>query len=894
MALYPLNHGPALIEPTGAIAFDAVDGDAYEMNDADFRNFPNSPWALWIWTRVEDNAGDFFQYVLSKGNIVAANSINVFLYEDSQVLSDRWQCRMVAGAGTTEVDLFPTDAPGADGVDRLILVQRTDTQFEMWWCEANQSPALKASQAITNQVALTSALSFFCGKRNDNNPDRFYGNIAGGWGRANSALTERQIKNLGAGASPLAIGIKNLIGYIPMTEPGTTIPNIVNPNAPATAVRIGDPATGFPYNINPLLVGVGSAPLVVPEGPTPPPPADPEVVAEGTNVTELTLGSWDDSTGTALIDDGAGTRRAIAWTPTTYVVVNNGVVMENGEWPIATPTCPQTGGGTTYYVSESKGSDANDGLSMLTPKRTNSFVNGTVVAGDTVLFRRGDTFPAGQFFPNVTGAATDYIRFGAYQDTDGTDDPRPIFDDTARQGDSGGKYILYTGGTNDYLWFEDLDWTSGKGNAPTGTIGMVYALGNYNFFVRCVMRESIGSGADIVGFGSEIHECEILDNNLNGIRCTRAATPSPSGRTVANCTFLRNAAGTDPTNPSGSEPLTLMDTDARCYGNTFRDNRGTDHLAYLTWINETEDEWIGKALVWRNTFDCTAKNAVSFGPVGTKGRGGRVVANTILTATQRGLELQLPADQGAGTPRGEAYIHHNVVVDVQPYGPWPGGFALELTALRFADPNGEGGLYAHNNTFHDCKKGMRLDNTEMAGVVDSQFYLRNNLLSDIDGPNVDLAYITGLDIDIDYNYYAKTTGTPFNRLGTDMDIATWRTVYGFDTNSSGGDAILHVDDTNPVLTERNYGLQSGSPARSGNGDFTGTDEVFLVDTDILSWIGINMVPHATSPDAGAYQYLTGKTLDFSKYFLGIKAVTAAEAKIWNVAKSKAELITLTT
>jgi hypothetical protein len=72
----------------------------------------------------------------------------------------------------------------------------------------------------------------------------------------------------------------------------------------------------------------------------------------------------------------------------------------------------------TYYVNAISGSDSNNGTTELTAWKTISKVNSvTLVAGDIVLFSRGQTF-RGNLYQNFqnpsTGSPSSYIRYGAY------------------------------------------------------------------------------------------------------------------------------------------------------------------------------------------------------------------------------------------------------------------------------------------------------------------------------------------------------------------------------------------------------------------------------------------------------------------------------------------------
>ena len=73
---------------------------------------------------------------------------------------------------------------------------------------------------------------------------------------------------------------------------------------------------------------------------------------------------------------------------------------------------------TTYYVDATNGSDANDGLTEATAWQTYAkafSVRGTLGAGDSMLFKRGETFAAsGVFNTSTSGVAGAPITIGAY------------------------------------------------------------------------------------------------------------------------------------------------------------------------------------------------------------------------------------------------------------------------------------------------------------------------------------------------------------------------------------------------------------------------------------------------------------------------------------------------
>ena len=99
--------------------------------------------------------------------------------------------------------------------------------------------------------------------------------------------------------------------------------------------------------------------------------------------------------------------------------------------------------GTVYYVHATNGSDANDGLTPEKPWKTINKVNNSIfVPGDSILFKRGETWRE-TLTPPSHGASGNNITFGAY----GTGDP-PKIDGSTRN------YCVY--GKTDYITITDL------------------------------------------------------------------------------------------------------------------------------------------------------------------------------------------------------------------------------------------------------------------------------------------------------------------------------------------------------------------------------------------------------------------------------------------------------
>lgn len=580
---------------------------------------------------------------------------------------------------------------------------------------------------------------------------------------------------------------------------------------------------------------------------------------------ELPTG-WDDSTGTILFADGHGNQQAMSWSPTGFVLVENGALV--GQYPPPFPV-PRQSGGTTYYVDSAGGNNANDGRDVLRAWRSLSKVNGANLRpGDTVLLKRGGVWRE-TLVPKTSGTAGNVIKFGAYGAG-----AKPVVDGQGRR-----NYTLDC--QKPYLWFDNIDFRrgtdkSGQVQVRQGSHGVT--------FTDCVMRDSArGSG---VGRAKETNNlrmkgCKIFDNYLWGIKLTNwQGKVTPTGTVIAECDFHNNADAKDPWSNTGTEQVTGVGGDTAVYGCHFSDHDQGDHMLYRGWNTIGPNSSEGKARIHDNVFVNTSSNK-SFAPIGNKGRGSTVFRNRVYSSKHCGISQSLAYSQ-VGTPRNLSYIHHNLIVDAMSSNGGIGS-GIEVQHLNHKQKGGRGRSFIWNNTIDDCKDGIRTASLDSAGEVE-EIRGRNNLITNMTRSGVALRFVHPI-IEFNHNYYYKQGGFVWNNRG--VSFSSWRG-HGQDKKGHLGGDPLYLAPKG-ALAKRNYALKPTSPARG-----KGTDEVWLMK-DPNSWIGINYIPHATSPDAGAYRYLAGKTLDFSKYFLGRKAHAgrAAVFKLWGRAVSEAELIELT-
>ncbi len=181
----------------------------------------------------------------------------------------------------------------------------------------------------------------------------------------------------------------------------------------------------------------------------------------------------------------------------------------------------------TYYVSDSIGNDANTGTSTSSPWKTLSKVNSrTFQPGDTVLFKRGDTWIKQQLKINSNGKAGQPITFAAY----GTGD-RPIFDGSYDQTAFYGVYV--TG--RSWLAFEDLYlyrhnkgfWIYGSNNVTVSNFHVSHTSG------ECIRIKH--NSSQVTVDNTEIHNCGVT---INGEGIYVGTDPAQAGGVPDRTTYV--------------------------------------------------------------------------------------------------------------------------------------------------------------------------------------------------------------------------------------------------------------------------------------------------------------------------------------------------------------------
>ena len=136
-------------------------------------------------------------------------------------------------------------------------------------------------------------------------------------------------------------------------------------------------------------------------------------IADGDVPDDITL-ELESSTLTSIVDDevlvgtGAGTA---AYTPLQNCADGTESLDFNGTAFVCNAIVAGTG--NTYYVDATSGSDAAAGTEAAPWQTISKVVSTTLVAGDTVLFKRGEVWRE-QLVPDESGTQVNPITFGAY------------------------------------------------------------------------------------------------------------------------------------------------------------------------------------------------------------------------------------------------------------------------------------------------------------------------------------------------------------------------------------------------------------------------------------------------------------------------------------------------
>lgn len=578
-----------------------------------------------------------------------------------------------------------------------------------------------------------------------------------------------------------------------------------------------------------------------------------------TNVTHVELPPFDDSIGTVVFNDGT-TGRAMSWNHDGFTLVEDGVVIE--QYPPIWIDPPHSAA-TVYYVDATSGSDSNNGLSTGAPVKTLTKVNTfSLNAGDEVLFKRGETWTNERLYPTDSGTAENCIKYGAY----GVGED-PVFD-----GNNIEDRTIYVYNQN-YLWFDHLQIINCKDLIENSGGLAIWNTITGITVTHCNFQDNYACGLGIRKSSVDVRVgwCRFVDNGKWGYHMDESATTGSRalGFIMAFCWFEGNTHLYN-----GGESMYAAPLTGEMYGNTFVSTESADVNCYLGWNAPLALDELTTFSAHHNFADC---RDLSHAAITSKGFSYEIYANCMLNAGTSGADGRTMASSLAMNDQVTLF-HNNVVWTSDAYN-------FCQRELHAKQPDSTLDIYLWNNTM--AESGLAAFRVKDATNADILGFLAvNNLISNC-GAHVftfDLGPPVGTMVQ-DYNYVFDT-GTWGRHHNTNYTLAEWRAAFNLDLHSTESVDPLFANDWQTPVGRRDFTLHPTSRAIG-----FGTDDVPRVTTHPNSWIGINFVPYATSPDAGAIQTLTGKTLEFRKYFMGLKA-TSGEAsvfKLYKTAQSEAAL-----
>ncbi len=181
-----------------ALSFDEID-DYVKIPDFDYTSEANE-FSVCFWFKIDDVAGNLYQYMFSHNKYNANNSINVYFRESSEQVPER--VRTVVRLNDRTTWAYDTPSTLADGQWHMYTITASSTDGATIYIDANSvgvNPNLKGS-------SLNPDTDIYLGARCDLNPNRFYGNPSTDDGLLDDvriysqALTEEEVGYIYTGA----------------------------------------------------------------------------------------------------------------------------------------------------------------------------------------------------------------------------------------------------------------------------------------------------------------------------------------------------------------------------------------------------------------------------------------------------------------------------------------------------------------------------------------------------------------------------------------------------------------------------------------------------------------------------------------------------------------------
>ena len=523
------------------------------------------------------------------------------------------------------------------------------------------------------------------------------------------------------------------------------------------------------------------------------------------------------------------------------------------------------GWGATYYVNQTGGSDANNGLSTGSAWKTIAKVNASsYAAGDSILFKRGETWRE-QLRPPSSGSAGSPITFGAY----GTGNA-PIISGS----DLVATWTVYSGNVyqascstepqvvtfNNTMGIKET--ALGNLNVAyewywTGSTLYVYSAGGDPDTVYTSPGIAAGKRGEVIRPDNRAY-ITIRDIQVWGPNNTGIYSEGEDHLSIDNVVFKYVGEGTDGAIHfgTGSTNGSITNSTVQYTRSDAIWSRSTNFVATGNTINNIDgvnSDGIQTAqadavTITGNTIDFTGQTTgIKHCIIVSAGAGPHIVSGNTLTACP---------DQGIMLNVSNIVVSNNLIRNVQGSG----------NGIGLNNEIAENNVTIQYNVIYGCKNGIKSNVTNATSnlnVYNNTVYattgkafsynmpLSGNIKNNIfyvatpgagDGKVFDLAFssiVGGGSLAIGNNIIGPQT-THFMRDSASKNydtLSAWVSGTGYDTNSKKDDPLF-ISKVTP-----DFRLQSGSPAINSG-----------VDVGLSRDFVGNFVPLGSAPDIGAYEF----------------------------------------
>lgn len=517
---------------------------------------------------------------------------------------------------------------------------------------------------------------------------------------------------------------------------------------------------------------------------------------------------------------------------------------------------------TNYYVKNGGNNELN-GQSDSNAWETIAKVNtSTFLPGDTIFFKRGDTFkaPAGVgLTPPSSGTSGSPIVFSAY----GTG-AKPIISSDIKY--TGWKvkspnvyYVINTYQTSGGCWFTGLNWGI--------TAASLAACDEQYEYYQVVSAPAGGSNDTIYIYTTTpsdtstvfFSDClrPVYINNKDYITIEKlkltyggiynVSIGYSSNIKIDSC-HSYYAAGTG-INTGADTTITITKNIIEGSGNDgiyIGAYDGIVEVSYNQFIDNAErprgDSGGGDRQsigLWHSNDVDIHHNSITHGGLGTvmelSSMGG-YMTQTDINIYDNIITLDNPAIGGhtINCFRGDFDIYNNIAI-----GTNGGALCDFIYTGDGSNINTYAQVHVYHNTVIDYGYFLALVSNSVPGSINAnnEFIFKNNIIQNIRTRNIKCQTTASASmypyITADYNLYTTDTGTKFDWLGTAYNFANYQTASSQEANSKIGDPLFTTEYTD--LT-----LQVGSPAIDAGVDVGVTLDYAGNERD-------------ASPDIGAYE-----------------------------------------